>query len=339
MEGAASSVASTATTAVIAVIGRGVRRDMRSTVSRPSSPVRGTSRVSTKGGLDSPIRCSWTWAVGRWGPAGPRSGAVRPARSAPPAPVLAPPRATGLELVGLGAHPFGLGLDALHLCLSPAQLRRLLSRFCADRRRSLGVDLALLLRRALTSAPTISSASTTITIQIQVSMRVLPRLPAAVTVRRRDKPPAESETLGEAAVELAVGVVAEALDRQVAGGLVEPDRLRLHQAGLEDDQVVPCRRSGRLELGKDPASEAGAALLGYDVHPLDLGAQRTAERPDRRTAPGAGADRDAVEVGDEEQPLGRDEHRGIDRRLVGAAVALDVLLLDPRDQRTASGWP
>jgi hypothetical protein len=49
-------------------------------------------------------------------------------------------------------------------------------------------------------------------------------------------------------------------------------------------------------------------------------------------APGAGRDRAAAEVADEERALRRLEVVGLERRLVGAAVPGDVLLLDLLDQ-------
>src|SRR5439155_12767252 len=73
-----------------------------------------------------------------------------------------------------------------------------------------------------------------------------------------------------------------------------------------------------------------------DVHPLDLGRPRPAERVDVvAELPGGAGHRVAVEVTDEEGAERRVEVRRLDRGPVRAAVVHDVLLLHLHDQATS----
>jgi hypothetical protein len=70
----------------------------------------------------------------------------------------------------------------------------------------------------------------------------------------------------------------------------------------------------------------------HDVHPLDLGDRGGTEDGDVGTPPRAGRGGLAVDVPDEEAAGRRLEHRVLERGVVAAAVAQDVLGLDLLDQ-------
>ena len=121
--------------------------------------------------------------------------------------------------------------------------------------------------------------------------------------------------------------------RVVARALVERHRLGLGRAGLEDHHLGARRRRRRLEVGEHPAGDAEAAGRRDDVHPLDLGGLAGAERLDVvAQPPGTGGHRLPVAVGDEEGCRAAARTPRVERGVVGAAVADDVLGLDLRDE-------
>ena len=99
-----------------------------------------------------------------------------------------------------------------------------------------------------------------------------------------------------------LAVVAEPGDRDVAGRLVERDRLGLAQSRSRAPSPRPrprarSPRGGRASRRARPRPRAG----GRDVHPLDLGGLRGADHLDVvAPAPGTGDHGDVVEVADEE---------------------------------------
>ena len=86
-----------------------------------------------------------------------------------------------------------------------------------------------------------------------------------------------------------------------------------------------------LQLGQHRPGHAAVAVFGHREHALDLG-PAVAEVP-----PAAAAGRRAVEPGDQEQPLRRQEIGDVDGRLVPPAVPEHVLALDQLDQRQRVG--
>ena len=148
-------------------------------------------------------------------------------------------------------------------------------------------------------------------------------------------PSASAERLGEAAVLGRPAVVAEA--RRSACSR-RTRRGRSPRAGRCPVSSTIARAPASPRVCSRCASIARARprprTRRGDVHPLDLGGVDGCRSLDvAPAAPGAGRDRLVVEVADEEAAGGRLEHQRVERRLVAAAVADDVLLLHGLDQQ------
>src|SRR5690606_18816475 len=94
--------------------------------------------------------------------------------------------------------------------------------------------------------------------------------------------PWSDERLREAARGVVVRVRGVVVDQQVTLGHVQPDRLGLEHPGLEDEPTQTALERDLLELAQHDPGQAFAAVLGHDVHALEL-ADALAEGRDRVT--------------------------------------------------------
>ena len=130
------------------------------------------------------------------------------------------------------------------------------------------------------------------------------------------------EMLLVAAAERPRRVDAVARDPLVPGGLVEAQRLRLAVAGLQHDPVVAEPPRLVLERDEQQAPEPAPARVRDDVHPLQL-RPRLVEAADA-----AAPDRAPLVPDDEEDAVGRHEHRRLACRPdVGLALVQPAHLL------------